>query len=101
MEAGTVAVICLALMTVEVKGVPFQFTTDLLPKLLPFTVIAKAGPPEFAESGLSCEMAGTVPAVGGAAAFLLYPQATVRAISKEIENALTVFMVFSQGLMAH
>jgi hypothetical protein len=101
MEAGTVAVICLALMTVEVRGVPFQFTTALPLKLLPFTVIAKAGLPEFAESGLSCEMAGTLPAVGGAAAFLLYPQATVRAISKEIEIALIVFMVFSQGLMAH
>lgn len=101
MVAGTVAVICLALMIVEVRGVPFQLTTALPLKLFPFTVIAKAGPPEVVESGLSCEITGTLPAVGGAAAFLLYPQAAVRAISKDIEIALIVFMLFSQGLMAH
>ena len=71
MAAGTVAVSWLALMVVDVSGVPFQLTAALLPKLLPLTVIAKAGPPEFVESGLSCEIAGTFPAVGGAAAFLL------------------------------
>lgn len=71
MAAGTVAVICLELMVVEVRGVPFQFTTALPLKLLPFTVIAKAGPPAVVASGLSCEITGTLPAVAGAAAFLL------------------------------
>jgi hypothetical protein len=58
-------------MVVEVRGVPFQFTTAFPPKLLPFTVMANDGPPAVVAFGLSCEMAGTLPAVGGAAAFLL------------------------------
>jgi hypothetical protein len=99
MAAGTVTVSWFALMTavLEARAAPFQFTTALPLKLLPFTVITKAGPPEVVASGLSCEMAGTLPAVGGAAAFLLYPQASVRAISNNIEVALTIFMLFSQG----
>jgi hypothetical protein len=60
---------CLPLITVvfELWAAPSQFTTALLPKLLPLTVMVKPGPPADAEFGLSCEMAGTLPATGGLA----------------------------------
>ena len=67
MDAGTATVSWLPLTNVvfEPRAAPFQFTTALLPKFDPLTIMLKAGPPALAEFGTSFEIAGAVPALGG------------------------------------
>jgi hypothetical protein len=50
--AATVAVNCVALTYVVVRGVPFHCTIDPVTKPIPFTVRVKAGPPAVAVVGL-------------------------------------------------
>jgi hypothetical protein len=52
------AVSCVALTNVVVRLPPFHCTTEVLMKLLPFTVNVKAGPPDVAELGTSEVIAG-------------------------------------------
>ena len=54
------AVSCEALTKVVGRSAPFQRTTDVEVKLLPFTVRLKAGPPATLLDGASELMAGTV-----------------------------------------
>ena len=49
--AGICAVSWVALTKAVVRGAPFQSTTELLTKLLPFTVSVKACPPAAALLG--------------------------------------------------
>ena len=51
-------------MKVVTRGLPFQFTTALEPKLLPLTVKVNAALPAVALLGASSVMAGMVPATG-------------------------------------
>ena len=53
------AVTCVALTYVVVRPVPFQRTTELEMKLVPFTVRVKAAPPAVAELGLRPVVVGT------------------------------------------
>jgi hypothetical protein len=48
---GTKAVNCVAFTSVVTRGVPFQSTTEVLMKPVPFTVSVKPAPPAFAEVG--------------------------------------------------
>ena len=57
-EAGTAAVIWLALTKVAVSDVPFHLTTDPLTKPLPLTVNVKAVPPTIALVGENETMVG-------------------------------------------
>jgi hypothetical protein len=50
-DAGIVTVSCLLLTSDIVRDVPFHTTTELLPKLPPFTVRMKPGPPAVALVG--------------------------------------------------
>lgn len=52
-EAGTEAVIEVALTNVVVSGIPFQFTTEVLTKLVPISMSVKAELPAPAELGAS------------------------------------------------
>jgi hypothetical protein len=56
--AGTAAVTCMPLTNVVVSAAPFQFTTALLRKFVPFTVSVNAAPPAVAELGLRLVMVG-------------------------------------------
>lgn len=49
--AGTVALSCVVLTNVVVKGVPSQFTTDPLMKFVPLTVKLNCDPPTIALVG--------------------------------------------------
>ena len=60
--AGICAVSWVALTKVVVRVAPFQRTTELLTKLLPFTVSVKAGPPATALLG---ERGASTWAIGG------------------------------------
>src|SRR5206468_2222014 len=57
--AGIEAVSWLAPAKVVGRSAPFQRTTDVEMKLLPFTVSVKAAPPAVAEVGLMVVIAGT------------------------------------------
>jgi hypothetical protein len=57
--AGIAAVTCPALTKVVGRSAPFQRTTDVEMKLLPFTVSVKAAPPAIADVGLMLVMLGT------------------------------------------
>jgi hypothetical protein len=50
-DDGIVAVSWWLLTSVDVTGVPFHTNTELLPKLPPFTVRTKSGPPAVALLG--------------------------------------------------
>jgi hypothetical protein len=58
-EAGMAAVNCIAETNVVVRLDPFHCTTELLSKLLPFTVRVNAAPPAVAELGLKPLRTGT------------------------------------------
>jgi hypothetical protein len=58
-EAGTVAVNCVAETKVVARSEPFQRTTEVLTKLVPFTVRVKLPPPATAELGLMLVVTGT------------------------------------------
>jgi hypothetical protein len=53
------AVNCVALANVVARVPPFHWTTEVLRKLLPFTVRVNAAPPAIAEFGTSEPSAGT------------------------------------------
>jgi len=53
------AVTCVALTNVVVLAVPLKFTTELLTKLVPFTVSENAAPPAVALGGMSVVTVGT------------------------------------------
>jgi len=53
------AVNCVALPNVVVRGLPFQFTLELLTKLVPVTISENAIPPAAPEDGFKPEIAGT------------------------------------------
>jgi hypothetical protein len=57
--AGTCAVICVALTKVVIRAAPFQLTTDVPTKLLPFTVTVNDAPPALALAGESELIVGT------------------------------------------
>jgi hypothetical protein len=54
--AGTCAVSCVAETNVVVRADPFQFTTELLMRPVPFTVNVNAPPPAVAEAGERLEI---------------------------------------------
>jgi hypothetical protein len=57
-EAGTEAVTDAELTNVVTSGEPFQFTTEVLTKLVPVSVIVKAVPPAVAELGERAKLPG-------------------------------------------
>ena len=57
--AGTIAVSCVAETNVVVNAVPFQFTTELVMKLVPFTVRVNCDDPARHELGLIELIVGT------------------------------------------
>jgi hypothetical protein len=75
-EAGTVAVSCVEETNVVISAVVFpfvQFTVEVEPKLVPFTVNVKSGPPIAAQFGLIELMVG-VPLIVNVTAFDVAPQ---------------------------
>ena len=56
--AGIEAVICVALMNCEVRGLPFHQTLEALTKPVPLIVSVNAAPPVVVELGLKLVMAG-------------------------------------------
>jgi hypothetical protein len=91
--AGIVAVSWFAVIKVVSCGEPFQFTTALLPKLLPLMVNIKSGLPAFTLSGESSSMLGATPAVGGGAMGELYPPHPDHNIATN--NTVIIFMMSS------
>jgi hypothetical protein len=57
--AGIVAVSCVALINVVVRGLPFHCTEELLMKFVPFTVSVNAPTPAVATNGLMLVTVGT------------------------------------------
>jgi hypothetical protein len=96
-EAAIVAVSWFALTKVVVRAVPFQLIVPLVEKLLPLTVNMNEGPPEIIAFGASAETAGMDPGCAGMAAFELYPQASVKAVSAASKTVDNVFMTIPPG----
>jgi len=83
--AGTVAVICVALMNVAANCVAPKATVEVEVKLLPFTVSVKAAPPAMALAGLRLVIVGA----GGL---------TVKATPRDIPLTLLTVMLAVQKL---
>ena len=70
-EPEMVAVSWFALTCMVVWAAPFQFMVAAVEKLLPLTVMTKAGPPELTSAGTSSAIVGIDPAWSGVVAFEL------------------------------
>src|SRR6266571_7832549 len=86
--AGIAAVSCVAETNVVARAAPFQFTVEVLTKLLPLTVSTAAGPPADAPDGLMLPRTGTRLFTVVLAAALLFPVAA----SHEAEATLAVLL---------